>query len=88
MESTGRSQAQTGEKDRFTTLLASVVPLLQNHLRTVRTLHEGDLAQGHGGVYLPYALELLGHNDVATTMIYTHVLQQGGQGVPSPLDDL
>ena len=32
--------------------------------------------------------ELLGHNDVTTTMIYTHVLQQGGQGVPSPLDDL
>ena len=32
--------------------------------------------------------ELLGHSDVATTMIYTHVLQQGGQGVPSPLDDL
>ena len=31
---------------------------------------------------------LLGHRDVSTTMIYTHVLQQGGQGVPSPLDDL
>jgi len=31
---------------------------------------------------------LLGHQDVATTMIYTHVLQQGGQGVASPLDAL
>jgi integron integrase len=30
--------------------------------------------------------ELLGHNDVATTMIYTHVANQGGRGVKSPLD--
>ena len=159
-----------GEKDRFTTLPASMIPLLQNHLQRVKGFHERDLAEGHGAVYLPYALErkypgaakdwswqylfparevstdprggvvrrhhvdpavvnkaikaavrrvgltkvisahsfrhsfathllqrgtdirtiqeLLGHNDVATTMIYTHVLQQGGQGVPSPLDDL
>ncbi|PYK63197.1 MAG: integron integrase [Verrucomicrobia bacterium] len=159
-----------GEKDRFTTLAASIVPLLENQLRKVKVLHTQDLARGQGEVYLPYALErkypkagqewgwqwlfparevstdpltgvvrrhhvdpsvinkaikvaarraglskvisahtfrhsfathllqrgtdirtiqaLLGHRDVATTMIYTHVLQQGGQGVPSPLDDL
>ena len=30
--------------------------------------------------------ELLGHNDVRTTMIYPHVLNRGGKGVRSPLD--
>lgn len=159
-----------GDKDRVTTFPATLTPLLQNHLAGVKTLHQQDLAQGHGEVYLPQALarkypnaakewgwqyvfparnlsidprsgitrrhhvdpsvinkaikvavrrtgltkqisahtfrhsfathllqrgtdirtiqQLLGHNDVATTMIYTHILQQGGQGVPSPLDDL
>jgi integron integrase len=159
-----------GDKDRFTTFPASLTPFIQNHLEGVRALHERDLANGHGEVYLPHALArkypraarewvwqyvfpsrnlatdprsgmvrrhhldpsvvnkaikvaaqkarltkaisahtfrhsfathllqrgtdirtiqaLLGHQDVSTTMIYTHVLQQGGQGVPSPLDDL
>jgi hypothetical protein len=30
--------------------------------------------------------ELLGHRDVRTTMIYTHVMNQGGLGVVSPVD--
>jgi len=32
--------------------------------------------------------ELMGHKDVATTMIYTHVLNKGGHGIRSPLDGL
>ena len=159
-----------GMKDRSTLLPEQLKPLLSDQLERVKILHEKDLKNGYGEVYLPFALErkyphasrelawqyvfpsekiskdprsgkmrrhhvsesglqkavryaarkadlfkpvsphtfrhsfathlleagydirtvqeLLGHKDVSTTMIYTHVINKGGMGVQSPLDTL
>lgn len=41
-----------------------------------------------GGYDIRTVQELLGHHDVATTMIYTQVLNRGGRGVLSPMDQI
>ena len=74
-----------GDKDRVTTMPRAVIHPLQEHLQRVQAIHQQDVADGYG---IRTVQELLGHNDVRTTMIYAHVLNRGGRGVRSPADGL
>lgn len=46
-----------GQKDRVTMLPRTLIDPLRTHLSRVRHLHERDIGEGHGRVYLPCALD-------------------------------
>jgi integron integrase len=46
-----------GDKDRVTMLPQSLLEPLQTHLQQVKALHQRDIEEGYGEVYLPYALD-------------------------------
>ncbi|MBC8180808.1 integron integrase [candidate division KSB1 bacterium] len=46
-----------GQKDRTTILADKIVDPLKKHIDNTKVLHEKDLANGYGSVYIPYALE-------------------------------
>ncbi|MFY8544198.1 tyrosine-type recombinase/integrase, partial [Pseudomonas aeruginosa] len=68
-------------------LKSVIVPSVQSPPSMLK-LHDFCNRALRSGYDIRTVQDLLGHSDVSTTMIYTHVLKVGGAGVRSPLDAL
>jgi site-specific recombinase XerD len=80
-----------GRRDRITLLPASLIPRLDSHLLRIKALHGEDLRKGYGKSVYPAAYarrttRALGHRDLATTMVYAHIVDSHRLTTTSPLD--
>jgi len=75
-----------GAKDRITLLPDRLIEPLKQQIDSALYLHQADLFRRHH-LLDRTVQKLLGHSDLRTTEIYTHVVRKGGFGVRSPVDE-